>query len=298
VKDRFLFLILISLASFGCGRKDSGSLSFELERATLPFGEAPSVRYSTPVPQVEGQQYWITVVEAGSPDSEWGPYSYLIPGDTQQVLPQPAHGGDWEVRLHDLYPQNSFKVIQRATLRVEGGPAVADSVVQSMEAVAQGEPEAAPTGQAPVPVAFTVQANATTTKYGPVIVDTRTMLHMRHAARDGGAYYELDAAPGAKFLVVQFPETERLAEEILYEDAAVRLYLEGSVELTTHSAAPGGVNNEINRKNGEPMRFETEIWAATINDANFYPFAIAFEVPSEARSAWLKVEDKILELSF
>ena len=219
---KHLLVILISLAAVGCGSKGPESLSFELEKATLPFGEAPSVRYSMPVPKVEGQQYWITVVEAGSLDSEGGSYLYLIPGDTQQVLPQPAHGGDWEVRLHDLYPQNSFKVIQRAALRVEGGPAVPDPAVQSTEAVAQGA-----TGQAPLPVTITLQANATTTKYGPVIVDTQTMLHMRHAARDGGAYYELNAAPGAKFLVVQFPETERRVEQIIYEDTAVRLYLEG-----------------------------------------------------------------------
>jgi hypothetical protein len=63
----------------------------------------------------------VTVVRAGASDAAWGYWQYLRPGETEVVLQAPDREGEWEVRLHDVYPRYDHRVLHRESFRVGRG---------------------------------------------------------------------------------------------------------------------------------------------------------------------------------
>jgi hypothetical protein len=102
----------------GAGATSSGSLSFTIAKTTLAKGEKPKVIFSSPVP-VEGGRYWITVIPAGSADTEWGQWKYAEPGVRELELEAPSKSGACEIRLYGNYPSQSNNVIQRVPITVK-----------------------------------------------------------------------------------------------------------------------------------------------------------------------------------
>jgi len=99
-----------------------GGADISLEDRRLRPGEEPLLHIHGGVPYAgRGQRYWVTVVRAGAPDSAWGLWQYLRPGEQEVHLQVPAGPGDYEVRVHDAYPRNSYRVLYRETFRVSGG---------------------------------------------------------------------------------------------------------------------------------------------------------------------------------
>lgn len=128
--------------STGAHSTGEEATAFTLERATLAVGDGPLVTFDRPLPP-EGERYWITVIRASEPDSGWGAWQYVDSGVTQVKLAALTAAGRYEVRLHAHYPEHSYDVVNRASLTVEQGPAVAPSTtpVATPEAAAPGAVE-------------------------------------------------------------------------------------------------------------------------------------------------------------
>lgn len=92
--------------------------SFTVDSTSVAAGSEVTVTFSAPMNAPAGQQYWITIAPQGSADSEWGTWEYVKPG-ASKVLLTPKTAGSFEIRLHDLYPQNSSGVLHRTALTVK-----------------------------------------------------------------------------------------------------------------------------------------------------------------------------------
>lgn len=104
-----------SLKLFG---RPAKTASLKLDKTSFATGDAINVTFAAPLDPPEGQQYWLTLVKAGAPDSEYGDWHYVSPGATSDTLKARA-AGDYEVRLHDLYPANGYKVMAREKVSVK-----------------------------------------------------------------------------------------------------------------------------------------------------------------------------------
>lgn len=87
-------------------------------RETFHPGEKIKIVYPRPLVAPSGQQYWITLARAGSEDSDWGKWHYVKRGAKTDEL-EAKESGDFEVRLHDLYPATRDAVLQRRSVHVE-----------------------------------------------------------------------------------------------------------------------------------------------------------------------------------
>ncbi|MCC7111555.1 MAG: hypothetical protein IT382_19835 [Deltaproteobacteria bacterium] len=89
-----------------------------LARTKFKVGEEIAVTFAQPVVAPTGQQYWLTLVAADAADSEYGSWHYVAANAvTDKLVAERA--GTFEVRLHDLYPQNKAKVLQRVRVVVK-----------------------------------------------------------------------------------------------------------------------------------------------------------------------------------
>ena len=68
------------------------------------------------------QQDWVTVVKAGTADTEWGKWSYTAGKKDGHFTATGLTAGDYEARLYFDYPNGGFKVIERIAFKVEQGP--------------------------------------------------------------------------------------------------------------------------------------------------------------------------------
>ena len=146
---------LLTLTLMGCGAKPSSHESpgvtaapFSVAKSELARGEAPVVSFAKPLPEVSGEQYWMTVAKHDEPDSQWGQWQYVAAGSTSVTLAVPPDPGLYEIRLHDGYPKKPFNVVHRVSITV-GVAAAALPVVEmtgdpSMEPVALSSPASLP----------------------------------------------------------------------------------------------------------------------------------------------------------
>jgi hypothetical protein len=92
---------------------------FALASTAVPAGGKAQVRFPGPLHAAPGEQFWITVIEAGAADTEWGKWEYVPAGARSMSLAVPDQGGAYEVRLHANYPKKSTNVVHRARLRID-----------------------------------------------------------------------------------------------------------------------------------------------------------------------------------
>lgn len=95
----------------------TGPVAFKLARTELKVGQPVDITYSQALVAPAGQQYWITLAPAGSPDAEWGVWHYVAASATHDSIPT-ANAGTFEVRIHDLHPRKSHGVLHRETISV------------------------------------------------------------------------------------------------------------------------------------------------------------------------------------
>ena len=95
------------------------AIVLSLKASALKAGEAPKADFGLELYPRTGEQFWVTVIEKGKADTEWGAYLYLPIGAKGIELAKPAAAGDYEVRLHANYPSKSSNVIHRVELKVE-----------------------------------------------------------------------------------------------------------------------------------------------------------------------------------
>ncbi|MDP2317017.1 MAG: hypothetical protein Q8P41_29255 [Pseudomonadota bacterium] len=89
-----------------------------IEKSSYRKGDYIAVVYGAPIRPLAGEQYWITLAPAGSPDSAYGAWHYVANGSIGDLVPTVA-AGEYEVRLHEGYPRRSNHVISRQKITVE-----------------------------------------------------------------------------------------------------------------------------------------------------------------------------------
>jgi len=143
-----LILILAAISS-----RAAAEVSFMLAADQVGVGAPVKVTFSEALPKA-GEKYWLTVIPAGSPDSEWGQWQYVTAGTKSLDLNAPDRPGAYEVRLHTRYPDKPYNVVCRRPLAV-GGAGVPSSGVLSFTlaktTLAKGEKPKV-TFSGPVPV--------------------------------------------------------------------------------------------------------------------------------------------------
>lgn len=79
------------------------------------------IKISGVVKNEEKSRYWVNIVRAGSPESEWGSWIWVSDGTTELDIPMPRDvvEGAYEVRLHSDYPVKTFNVIDRKPVTIK-----------------------------------------------------------------------------------------------------------------------------------------------------------------------------------
>ncbi|HSK01664.1 MAG TPA: serine/threonine-protein kinase [Kofleriaceae bacterium] len=92
---------------------------FSLASRKVPAGGKVSLRFPGPLRAAPNERFWVTVIEAGTPDDRWGQWDYVTDGARTFSLGVPDKPGAYEVRLHANYPKQTTNVVHRAAIRVE-----------------------------------------------------------------------------------------------------------------------------------------------------------------------------------
>jgi hypothetical protein len=91
--------------------------AFSIERTTFTRGEPIVVTFNRDMTTPPGQQHWITLTKPTDVESAWGVWHYVPQSaKTDKVVPPTA--GQWEIRLHDVYPRYASRVIARQVITV------------------------------------------------------------------------------------------------------------------------------------------------------------------------------------
>jgi len=110
-----LFIVGI-LLMFSCGEKSEALFSAP---SSAKVGEKITVKFSKTISSTEKNKSWITIVEKTKPDSDWGKWQYVTDKANSIELTCPDNAGEYEIRLHDMYPQKSNHVIARQDLTIK-----------------------------------------------------------------------------------------------------------------------------------------------------------------------------------
>jgi hypothetical protein len=103
------------VAVTGSGAKTN--IELKVQKPTVAAGEVIQVSYGRALTAPPGQQYWITLTAFGAPDPTWGDWHYVKQGATaDEIVTKTA--GEFEVRLHDIYPEHPTGVIARLRVTV------------------------------------------------------------------------------------------------------------------------------------------------------------------------------------
>jgi len=92
---------------------------FTLASGAVRPGAKITLAFPQPMRPAPREQFWVTVVEVGTPDSRWGPYEYVPAGARRMQIAAPTKPGEYEVRLHGNYPTKTTNVVHRAPIRID-----------------------------------------------------------------------------------------------------------------------------------------------------------------------------------
>ncbi len=84
-----------------------------------PAGSRLAVRFPVALHALKGEQFWVTVVTAGSAPGSWGRFEYLEQDVKGASLVLPTEPGAYELRLHANYPTKPNNIVFRAPLRID-----------------------------------------------------------------------------------------------------------------------------------------------------------------------------------
>ncbi|MFO0613662.1 MAG: hypothetical protein U0414_13785 [Polyangiaceae bacterium] len=97
--------------------KVENSHSFKVDAVSFRQGDSIQVTMGEALVPPPGNQFWITMVPANSPDSTFGEWHYLPSGATADSFTA-KEPGDYEIRLHDAFPTFSYRVMARQRISV------------------------------------------------------------------------------------------------------------------------------------------------------------------------------------
>ncbi len=103
----------------GAGAAPAPEARFMLASKVVRVGELVEITFPGPLTPAPGEQFWITSIEKGAPDTKYGAWEYVKAGARELSFRVPKTPGDYEIRLHANYPRLSTNVVHRASIRVE-----------------------------------------------------------------------------------------------------------------------------------------------------------------------------------
>ncbi len=277
----------------------STSEMMQLVSPSIAAGEKAVVRFSRPLDPA-GDRYWVTLIEAGQADSQWGDWQYVDRTTREVTLPAAATPGRYEVRLHDRYPAMPHHVVARSALTVTGSSkavsspnAAVDSQPAHVTAVAATAPISA---AAPVPAADVAAMAAT--DFGPPSTRIEPVLHVQRWAKDGGGHEIVSPSEGHRFLVVEFPRTATLSGQIFYDSRQVSLR-SGVDALQPYAVTTGGASARSSARTPDGRRvFQREVYASQYAPDPDLPFAVVFHIPAGATGGTLRLGSRESALSW
>lgn len=92
--------------------------AFSIPKTTFVRGEDIPVTYNQDMTAPPGQKHWITLAKPGDVESAWGVWHY-VPQSAKTDVVKPPTAGEWEIRLHDVYPKWASRVIARQRITVQ-----------------------------------------------------------------------------------------------------------------------------------------------------------------------------------
>lgn len=96
--------------------------TFTLNAKSFVVGDPIEIKFGKPVSSKTGDQAWITVSEAGSPQSSYGEWEYVTDGANSASLKAPKKAGAYEVRIHTNFPSKSYNVRYAVPITVTEQP--------------------------------------------------------------------------------------------------------------------------------------------------------------------------------
>ena len=86
--------------------------------SSLTAGGRVRLVFPAPLHAEPGEKFWVTVVEAGTPDAKWDAYEYVPDGARSVELALPGKAGEFELRLHANYPRLQTNVVHRKAITI------------------------------------------------------------------------------------------------------------------------------------------------------------------------------------
>ena len=97
---------------------ESTAPRFTLAGKTFAPGQEIVFKFAQPVPSSGNRRAWVTIVEVGAPDANWGVWAWVPDRGRSVTVAAPSSPGKYEARLHTDYPQRSGHVRQRTRVEV------------------------------------------------------------------------------------------------------------------------------------------------------------------------------------
>ncbi len=110
---------LVALTALCAGSALADEAPFTLATTSFKGGDSITITFPKTLPPDQAR-HWVCVVPKGAADSAFGTWSYLKADAKSHVLEAPAVDGEYEVRLHSLYPKKSNNVLHRTAIVVAG----------------------------------------------------------------------------------------------------------------------------------------------------------------------------------
>ncbi|HEY4180147.1 MAG TPA: hypothetical protein VGM90_25065 [Kofleriaceae bacterium] len=93
----------------------------KLDQSVATSGGHVGVTFDHPVYSPANARSWIAIARVGAPDASYETWTYIEDGSQTAELVAPTQPGDYEMRMHDDYPQQTFHVVARLPFNVESG---------------------------------------------------------------------------------------------------------------------------------------------------------------------------------
>lgn len=101
--------------------KVESAYSFKIDSATFQERDSIRITFDSPIGSAGDNKFWIAIVPASAPDSEFGSWHYLDTGAATDTLVAPT-AGEYEIRLHDAFPLFPYRVMARQRISVTAAP--------------------------------------------------------------------------------------------------------------------------------------------------------------------------------
>jgi len=93
--------------------------TFRIAASSYAPGAAIQLRFAQAIGSTPDRRAWVTVVERGAAESEFGSWKYVDDHAKAVVLEAPRKDGAYEVRLHTNYPAKAYNVVHAEPFTVK-----------------------------------------------------------------------------------------------------------------------------------------------------------------------------------